>query len=71
MIGLCQLTHYLNRKILVKEKQIKRNPTNFSLDKVRNYFGENVAFYFAFLEFYTKALIPPAILGKFFLFSAI
>ncbi len=34
------------------------------LDKVRDYFGENVAFYFAFLEFYTKALIPTSILGE-------
>lgn len=34
------------------------------LDQVRNYFGENVAYYFAFLEFYTKALIPTSILGK-------
>lgn len=33
------------------------------LNKVRNYFGENVAFYFAFVEFYTKALIPTSILG--------
>ncbi|CAF3286759.1 unnamed protein product [Rotaria sp. Silwood2] len=35
------------------------------IHKVRNYFGENVAYYFAFLEFYTKALIPTAILGFF------
>ncbi|CAF1320639.1 unnamed protein product [Adineta steineri] len=33
------------------------------IHKVRNYFGENVAYYFAFLEFYTKALIPTAVLG--------
>ena len=33
------------------------------LDKIRNYFGDNVAFYFAFLEFYTKALIPTSVLG--------
>ncbi|CAF1311319.1 unnamed protein product [Adineta steineri] len=33
------------------------------IHKVRNYFGENVAYYFAFLEFYTKALIPTALLG--------
>ncbi|CAF5027571.1 unnamed protein product, partial [Rotaria sp. Silwood1] len=32
------------------------------IHKIRNYFGENVAFYFAFLEFYTYALIPTAIL---------
>ncbi|CAF0803540.1 unnamed protein product [Rotaria sordida] len=33
------------------------------IHKIRNYFGENVAYYFAFLEFYTKALIPTSILG--------
>jgi hypothetical protein len=37
---------------------------HFYLDKVRNYFGDSVAFYFAFLEYYTKALIPTAILGE-------
>ncbi|CAF1634206.1 unnamed protein product [Adineta ricciae] len=33
------------------------------IHKIRNYFGDNVAFYFAFLEFYTKALIPTSVLG--------
>ncbi|UJR16383.1 hypothetical protein I4U23_003286 [Adineta vaga] len=33
------------------------------IHKIRNYFGDNVAFYFAFLEYYTKALIPTSILG--------
>ncbi|CAF1064866.1 unnamed protein product [Adineta steineri] len=33
------------------------------IHKIRNYFGENVAYYFAFLEFYTKALVPTAVLG--------
>lgn len=36
----------------------------FDLDKIRNYFGDSVAFYFAFLEYYTKSLIPTAVLGK-------
>ncbi|CAF0826099.1 unnamed protein product [Didymodactylos carnosus] len=31
--------------------------------QVRDYFGENVAFYFAFLEYYTKSLVVPAIIG--------
>ncbi|CAF3881681.1 unnamed protein product [Rotaria sp. Silwood2] len=34
------------------------------IHKIRNYFGENVAFYFAFVEFYTYALMPTAVLGK-------
>ncbi|CAM4753214.1 unnamed protein product [Rotaria magnacalcarata] len=33
------------------------------IHKVRNYFGEEVAYYFEFLEFYTKALRLPAVLG--------
>jgi hypothetical protein len=33
-------------------------------DEIRDYFGDNVAFYFAFLEHYTKALVPTALLGK-------
>lgn len=33
------------------------------IDKVSDYYGEEVAFYFAWLEFYTKWLILPALLG--------
>jgi len=32
-------------------------------DEIRNYFGETVSIYFAFLEFYTYFLMPPAVLG--------
>lgn len=31
--------------------------------KVRNYFGDTISFYFAFLDFYTSALILPSIIG--------
>ena len=31
--------------------------------KIRNYFGASVTFYFAFLEFYTAALILPSVIG--------
>ncbi|KAJ7322526.1 hypothetical protein JRQ81_018813 [Phrynocephalus forsythii] len=33
------------------------------LDEIRCYFGETIAFYFAFLEYITFALIPMAIIG--------
>lgn len=36
------------------------------LDDVRAYFGDEVAFYFAFLGFYTKWLTYPGIVGIFF-----
>lgn len=35
------------------------------LDKVNEYFGSSMAFYFSFLDFYTWSLLPPAILGLF------
>jgi len=64
-IGLNQNFHSLNRKIFVRGENLKFILIIFShLDKVRNYFGDTVAFYFAFLEYYTKALIPSAVLGK-------
>ncbi len=65
MIGLNQKLQYLNHKIFVRKNDKTKVFFNYSyLDKVRNYFGDNVAFYFAFTEYYTKALIPTAILGK-------
>ncbi|KAM8893023.1 anoctamin-10 [Spinachia spinachia] len=33
------------------------------LDSVNGYFGNSVAFYFSFLDFYTWSLLPPAVLG--------
>ncbi|KAL8165456.1 UNVERIFIED_CONTAM: Anoctamin-10, partial [Gekko kuhli] len=33
------------------------------LDEIRSYFGETISFYFAFLEYFTFALIPMAVIG--------
>uniref|UniRef100_A0A3B4EGA6 Anoctamin n=1 Tax=Pygocentrus nattereri TaxID=42514 RepID=A0A3B4EGA6_PYGNA len=38
------------------------------LDSIHTYFGGSVAFYFSFLDFYTWALVPPAVLGLFVTF---
>lgn len=33
------------------------------LESIKKYFGETIALYFSFLEFYSKFLIPPAVFG--------
>lgn len=37
--------------------------TSQPLDRIASYFGESIAFYFAWLEFYTQWLLPPAVVG--------
>lgn len=41
----------------------RRLITRQPLDAIRDYFGEQIAFYFAFVGFYTSSLAFPAILG--------
>ncbi|TDG40391.1 hypothetical protein AWZ03_013192 [Drosophila navojoa] len=37
--------------------------TTLPIEEIRNYFGSSIGLYFAFIEFYTKALIFPAVFG--------
>jgi len=50
-------------RILHTVKHFFRNLLLQPLDSIAEYYGEGVAFYFAFLSFYTRWLIPPSILG--------
>lgn len=70
-IKLLERDWFGSKNSFFKSQDIRKGPSLqlFSsgwvhLEKIRDYFGENVAFYFAFLEYYTKALIPTAVLGK-------
>lgn len=40
------------------------NPLNPPIERIRDYFGENVALYVSFTSYYTTFLIPIALLGK-------
>ncbi|KAI5105450.1 hypothetical protein C0J45_5122, partial [Silurus meridionalis] len=50
-------------KALGKEWYLKKSLWGQPLDTINDYFGCSIAFYFSFLDFYTWALVPPAILG--------
>jgi len=56
-----------NRKLLDMNKDWFRCfASGAHIDKVRDYFGERVAFYFLFMSFFNMMLIPAAIAGVFF-----
>ena len=45
------------------QARMQADPAMARLDQMRNYFGEKVALYFAFLECFTNSLLPLAVLG--------
>uniref|UniRef100_A0A803W3Y0 Anoctamin n=1 Tax=Ficedula albicollis TaxID=59894 RepID=A0A803W3Y0_FICAL len=51
-----------NEKIIPGYPQAKLYPGK-SIDDIRCYFGETIALYFGFLEYFTFALIPMAVIG--------
>ncbi|KAK7114042.1 anoctamin-10-like isoform X2 [Littorina saxatilis] len=77
--GKSIIKKYLSREIVVQmfplhdEEAIKRlgnewyQPKNFfklqPIHKIKQYFGEKIGLYFAFLGVYTVSLIPPALIG--------
>lgn len=44
-------------------EKVKRNPIIFPANALRNYYGEEVAFYFAWMSFFTWSLLPIALFG--------
>ncbi|KAB5571538.1 hypothetical protein PHYPO_G00226070 [Pangasianodon hypophthalmus] len=53
---------------LGKEWYLQKRLWGQPLDSIHAYFGGSIAFYFSFLDFYTWALVPPAVLGFFITF---
>ncbi|RLN95299.1 hypothetical protein BBJ28_00012484 [Nothophytophthora sp. Chile5] len=49
-------------KTFIKTQKLEFLSENF-LRKVKAHFGEKVGYYFAFMDFYNKALVPIAVLG--------
>eukprot|EP00795_Rhopilema_esculentum_P008383 gene8383-14358_t len=46
----------------------QRNPFVFPLDDIQVYYGEEVAYYFAWMNFFTWSLVPVALFGAFLFF---
>ena len=55
--------HEYNSPLYLRIDKVSWNFFRWSMDDIRCYFGEEIAFYFAWLSFYNKALYIPAIGG--------
>eukprot|EP00794_Sanderia_malayensis_P019137 gene19137-21054_t len=72
VITLFPLHEMAKLKSLRKDWYGNFNKWNIPVDDIRQYYGETIALYFAFLGFYTKFLIPPcliAVFHKFFMYD--
>lgn len=66
MIAFFPLHENKKRDVLVKKWIQWKSTFQSPLNDIREYFGEKVALYFAFLQFYNKCLLPAAIIGLIF-----
>ena len=66
----------ISYKEKIKELDVRKiyNPFNYkqcnkTINTIRNYYGESVSYYFIWLDYYTRCLIFPSILGAFIFLS--
>ena len=63
VVALYPLHDHAFNKQWLRSWASKWGVTDADLTRVRNHYGEEVGFYFAFLSFYIKWLIPPTVVG--------
>ncbi|XP_072519154.1 anoctamin-10 [Salminus brasiliensis] len=68
ILDVFPLRHEKKLKALGREWYSQKSLWGQPLDRIHAYFGGSIAFYFSFLDFYTWALVPPAVVGLFITF---
>ncbi|XP_015457875.3 anoctamin-10 [Astyanax mexicanus] len=68
ILDVFPLRHERKLKTLGQEWYSQKSLWGQPLDRIHAYFGGSIAFYFSFLDFYTWALVPPAVVGLFITF---